>query len=765
MMYDKNFLHSLDKQRNKTTYAKITKLTFDEHPIEAIEGKVTSGSISIDGASAIRRTCQVTLVTEKVDISDYNWSLNTKFKLEIGVENNVDARYPNIIWFEQGVYIISSFSAALSQSSYTININGQDKMCLLNGNVGGSINSSVDFGTMEQEIAPQTWQKIKLPIKQIIREMVHAYAGEPFHNIIINDLEEVGLTLQTYNYDKPMFLLREVGSNTYTQGYINQSQEIIWKQLTGETLGTLLNATNPAFKFEQLMGDFLDQEDSDTIRLKGVKGQYTVALINYGDTAGYTEGDLVYPSDLIANVGDSITSVLDKIKNFLGEFEYFYNLHGQFVFQKKKTYEQNTWSPVHQEEDGSTYVSDSHNNDIEYTFTGSEFFTTFNNTVNLQNVKNDFSVWGEKNNSVAVHMRYAIDKKPIMYKSISVTDEELQEYNKKYGLEVKGQSSVVYIAGDKYYNPIDGADALGKAELGKLILGGLPKYWKYDETNELLKLNISKAYRNNVFNFKRHGIYNEVSQTLSLLLDNYIICDWRELIYRMAEDYNKYNHLDDFEQKVKIANPELYTSGKTGYEQYYTDILVFWRLLYNPFASNEDYYDDTNSERFGWSKLIYEHPEDLLFWFDFMDTDGELAKYSVPAVGSRPKSVTDKQVKAIVYKEVPNIIFKSGTTGTGENTAYRYFNVSGGLTMFRQSTQGKSAKDSVDNLLYVHGYCLESVSITSIPIYYLDANTRVYIYDEKTGIDGEYTISKLNLQLSYNGTMSITATKSVNKLI
>jgi hypothetical protein len=30
-------------------------------------------------------------------------------------------------------------------------------------------------------------------IKDIIMEMVHTYGGEPFHNIIINDLDEMGL--------------------------------------------------------------------------------------------------------------------------------------------------------------------------------------------------------------------------------------------------------------------------------------------------------------------------------------------------------------------------------------------------------------------------------------------------------------------------------------------------------------------------------------------------------------------------------------------
>jgi hypothetical protein len=35
---------------------------------------------------------------------------------------------------------------------------------------------------------------------------------------------------------------------------------------------------------------------------------------------------------LIANSGDTVTSVLDKIKNMLGEFEYFYDIDGRFIF-------------------------------------------------------------------------------------------------------------------------------------------------------------------------------------------------------------------------------------------------------------------------------------------------------------------------------------------------------------------------------------------------------------------------------------------------
>jgi hypothetical protein len=41
MTYDRDFLLQLDKTKNKIIYARITALTFDELPIEAIEGRIT----------------------------------------------------------------------------------------------------------------------------------------------------------------------------------------------------------------------------------------------------------------------------------------------------------------------------------------------------------------------------------------------------------------------------------------------------------------------------------------------------------------------------------------------------------------------------------------------------------------------------------------------------------------------------------------------------------------------------------------------------
>ena len=57
--------------------------------------------------------------------------------------------YPDIIWFPQGIYLITSFNTSQSTNNYTISISGKDKMCLLNGELGGNIPAAVDFGVLE----------------------------------------------------------------------------------------------------------------------------------------------------------------------------------------------------------------------------------------------------------------------------------------------------------------------------------------------------------------------------------------------------------------------------------------------------------------------------------------------------------------------------------------------------------------------------------------------------------------------------------------
>ena len=229
MLYNQDFLLKLDKQKYKKIFARITALTFAELPIEYIEGRVTQGSINLDGASALRRTCSLTMVAQDFDYSDYSWGLNTKFKLEIGVENTVDKSYPDIIWFNQGIYLITSFNTSRSSNNFSISISGKDKMCLLNGEVSGSIEASTDFGAIEEEDINGNWVIRKIPIPEIIRNAVHHYAGEPFHNIVINDLDTYGLELLEYRYDVPMYLYRKKDSPTFINATIDGTMKFWYR--------------------------------------------------------------------------------------------------------------------------------------------------------------------------------------------------------------------------------------------------------------------------------------------------------------------------------------------------------------------------------------------------------------------------------------------------------------------------------------------------------------------------------------------------------
>ena len=159
------------------------------------------------------------------------------------------------------------------------------------------------------------------------------------------------------------------------------------------------------------------------------KKRYTIAKItrDVGESVcGYRVCNIVYPYDLIASPGEAITSILDKIIQMLGNFEYFYNENGQFVFQRKRTYLDINFNNIINE----------HNNSIDqeifaapseltpkysYIFDGDELISSISNSPNLANLKNDYSIWGERktgNISVPIHMRYAIDKKPFFYKAI-----------------------------------------------------------------------------------------------------------------------------------------------------------------------------------------------------------------------------------------------------------------------------------------------------------------------------------------------------------
>ena len=192
--------------------------------------------------------------------------------------------------------------------------------------------------------------------------------------------------------------------------------------------------------------------------------------------------------------------------------------------------------------------------------------------------------------------------------------------------------------------------------------------------------------------------------------------------------------------------------------------LEYQQLKYKDFQYT-DYYEEKEEHKW-WNRKVYETPEQINFWFDFLDASGELEQFSVPVVGSRPKAINDTAIKSIYFRETPAVVYIEDLAETNNYEAgFRFIQAPDAKNMFHISARGKNTKDKLSELLYQHGYCVDSATITTIQIYYLEPNTRIYIQDEKTGLQGDYIASKFTIPLTYNGTMSITATKAAENIL
>jgi hypothetical protein len=140
-------------------------------------------------------------------------------------------------------------------------------------------------------------------------------------------LEDYGLELLEYRGDTPLYFLYKDGSflnmtaNGDTPCVVNGVSKTL-SQLTGNEIYNLVDG----FDSSAVKVTFPSEKEQN---------EYLIAKVEYGETAGYRLTDLTYSGDLISSVGETLTSILDKIKNMLGEFEYFYDLEGRFVFQAK----------------------------------------------------------------------------------------------------------------------------------------------------------------------------------------------------------------------------------------------------------------------------------------------------------------------------------------------------------------------------------------------------------------------------------------------
>ena len=188
--------------------------------------------------------------------------------------------------------------------------------------------------------------------------------------------------------------------------------------------------------------------------------------------------------------------------------------------------------------------------------------------------------------------------------------------------------------------------------------------------------------------------------------------------------------------------------------------------VYDPSIAYYDFNTDAYGENH-WADYVTESPETLNFWFDFLDQQGDLSKYSVQSIGNRPKAVNDNNVKSIYFRETPTIIFiDPDKEEAGTKLGYTYVNLpqTDILKLFSLSSQGKSAKTVLDGMLYQYCCCAEQITFNTLPYYHLEPNKRIFVSCPESGITGEYIMTRYSVPLGPQSSMSITATAAVEAL-
>lgn len=748
--YDKEFLKKLDAYSMRETYVKILSLDWDEHPVAEITGTITGGTITIDGSSKTRRTCSLTALVDSDNavLNKAQWGLNTKFAVLVGLKNFVDNKYPDIVWFQQGIFILTSFSQTRNSSGNMVSIQGKDKMCLLDGTVGGKLFADHDFGKLEI-IDTQTADQMGeshydyILIYDIVRNLVHTYALEPYENIIIHDLDDIAVELLEYRLNDKKMYIYDVG-------------------VTPEPPKTEPETYTSQMAFEGIAeGKIFDGKTKADIGVwfpaNGISYRL-VKIVEFGDTAGYRRTDLTYAGDLVINAGNAVSGALDKIVEQLGEYEYYYDIFGRFIFQRKKIYHNVVWNGAITNNKNGTYYEQTSMTAEVYNFDNSYLIESYNNRPNYLNIRNDYICWGKTATGASIHLRYAIDDKPKEYHSL-LTGEKLTSK------DVDWRELIYQMAVD---------NSRSQEFINQLTYGMKRKMPLYHDKT-------ATEYATNQY------YYDTNDKVFKIIPDD-------EKFKELRKNHNfifsttlpeKYNVLEEIEEWQNTWN--------TGYDCYYADLLAFWHLIYDrrnvdELAYATDITEDQKQDRikrikdwenngywnpdlfiynFDNKKLTFLNPGALLFWFDFIE-DSSLAKYKQAIIGRRPEVVNDDKVQALFYEETPEVLFIDPTKEEDEESTLTYtkLNLVGGLSdYFIISGQGKSAKEELDSKLYDKTYFQESVTLSCLPIYYFEPNTRISINDVKSGINGKFIIQSISLPLEYGSMMSITATQLAERIL
>ena len=886
-LQDSQFLQDLTLRKNKTLLCRVILLDLEEEPIANIEGRVQDGTLQVDGSSSIRRQGNISFVLgfyekDKIDIKQMIKTGN-KIALEIGYVNNYKQDYPqyanySTIWFPQGVFIIANPSFSKSLEDYQISFDLRDKMCQLNGILGGTFPATITLG--EYDVVDENGAIVTKPISmyQLVQELVNHWGGEQLGKIIINDLPKYTTTPMMWNGSAPLYLFYNSVYDKYRYSLSNTIR-------TNET--------------------FVQAFDKGEYAGRG----YTV--FSYPEQA--SEGQGIFT----VSAGTTVESALHQIKEKLGNFEFFYDIDGNFVFQEVRNYMNTNQATVtlnlakQLNLDMKDYLVDLSMGNSKYQFVNYPAIISISENEQWDDLKNDFVLWGKKKvtDDIEVSVRYhlAIDEKPT-YTDPNGYDCLIgfkRDSAEKVSVLIDNRSAEILTSCRKNCEDETIIDAIEELEttVEKLESGyGYAEYFrstlvegkttpeeKRTERQKFIK-NL-KIWANKVTGGEDKEIdwstldylgnkHIILGKQLSDLIDSYIayenylyetenqgstnidepshdiVTGFELLIYKKCKNTQEFPAVGDeefiyvdestnkfykwvFNSSLKCYNYEeidndedlrFYTITTT-YPQSYKDKYeiredIDWRVElwlsgYNDDLSgvNPNYYyaelmaelpkyldfedaEDGKSVRFTWkqdylksawqvqnNKVIRTDKSEVdtlafNYYIDFIDGGKDLQQYNIQNIGRRLDSTVDEDnVNCVFEPDIPEVVILNPTllpkptelnsiiesleeiympyTFAAESEVsddgWDYLTDTSFWSDLASETAYvyNSAFYEIRNHLYEKTAIQKNVSLETLPIYYLEPNSRVTIKDDICEIDGDFMITNFSLPLSQDGTTSI----------
>lgn len=169
---------------------------------------------------------------------------------------------------------------------------------------------------------------------------------------------------------------------------------------------------------------------------------------------------------------------------------------------------------------------------------------------------------------------------------------------------------------------------------------------------------------------------------------------------------------------------------------------------------------------------VLNDPSTIDYFLDFIDSEEAISQFSIGNMGRRTIVKNSNDYNCVFEKEVPDyVLIETGTEETASKIAecnnrnQDYILVDSGVyQMLAMGGMHNSCFEEIKNMLWQHTNYNSTISISALPLFNLEPNTRITINSNADGIYGDFMLNSISIPLTINGTMGISATQVQTKL-